>query len=96
MEEISKELAEIEQQVAAGTLDPNAAAEKSAAIMEKHMAEFGAAQSRITSEEAKNIDQLGAQLKAKQDDPQNWLFRNLRKNNRLRQRRIPKSRTRRS
>ena len=62
MEQISKELAEIEQQVAAGLLDANAAAEKSSAIMEKHMLNAG----RITSDEAQGIDQLGAQLKAKQ------------------------------
>ncbi len=64
MDKISKELGEIEKQVAAGTLDPNAAAEKSAAVMEKYMSEAG---SSINSQEAKNIGQLGAQLNAKQD-----------------------------
>ncbi len=67
MEQIAAELAEIEQQVAAGTLDSNAAAAKTDAVMAKYAAEFEAARSRITSEEAKNIDRLGAQLQAKQD-----------------------------
>ncbi len=67
LDQISKELEEIEKQVAAGTLDANAAAAKSAAIMDKFMAEAEAVQSRIESEEAKNIGQLGAELNAKQD-----------------------------
>jgi hypothetical protein len=67
MEQIAAELAEIEQQVADGTLDPNAAAMKTDAVMAKYAAEFEAARSRITSEEAKNIDRLGAQLQAKQE-----------------------------
>lgn len=67
MERISKELEEIEQQVNAGTLDPNEAAEKSAAVVEKYMADTEAARSRITSEEAKGLDRLGSQLQAKQD-----------------------------
>jgi len=67
MEQIATELAEIEKQVAAGTLDPNTAAEKTDAVMEKYTAEFDAARSRINTEEAKNIDRLGAQLQTKQD-----------------------------
>jgi len=67
MEQIATELAEIEKQVAAGTLDPNTAAEKTDAVMEKYTAEFEAARSRINTEEAKNIDRLGAQLQTKQE-----------------------------
>jgi len=66
MAQLSKALEEIEKQVQAGILDANAAAEKSAAVTEKLMNEFRR-QTSINSEEARNIGQLGAQLKAKQD-----------------------------
>lgn len=67
IEQISKELEEIERQVNTGTLDPNAAAERSAAVVEKYMADTQSARSQITSEEAKGLDKLGSQLQAKQD-----------------------------
>jgi hypothetical protein len=65
-EEISKELEAIEKQVAAGLLDANEAALKSAAVMEKFEAATKAVQSQINAEEAKSIGQLGDQLNAKQ------------------------------
>ena len=67
MEKISQELAALEEQVNAGTLDPNVAAEKSSAIMEKYTAEVEAQRSRISKEESQNLNRLGSQLQAQKD-----------------------------